>query len=120
MSTTTSLPDNLSWAGLWAFLYRSYSAEALAAALLELTAGGRYGAALTKQRQAPAIKELRAVGLGAVADIVEQMLPQVWDIPCPHTHDATPSLVAKWHAEMAELKAAFENSRPGAEVETLA
>jgi hypothetical protein len=118
---TTKLPTDLAelgWAGMWAFMHRTWGADTFARALVELVDGGRYGACLTKQKQAPAIKELRALGLGAVADVVEQTLPQIWQIPCPHTHDATPSLVAKWHAEMAELKAAFEqDSRPGAKVE---
>jgi hypothetical protein len=125
--TTTDLAE-LNWAGMWSFLHKHYGTDAFARALVELVDGGRYGDCLSKQKQASAIKELRSLGLDAVADIVEQTLPQIWDLPHPYQDKiweggigslSREQLILKHHKEMAALKAAHEakHSRPGTTVD---
>ena len=113
----SDLPSNLNMAGLLAFLHKEYGAEAFAQFLVEVNQlDGRYGDVFTLERQQETIKELRSLGLDAVAATVEEVLPHEWQVNHPFSDriwdDDRPRLVAEWQAKMDAKRKAFEDSPP--------
>ena len=106
----TDLPANLNMAGLLAFLHKTYGAEPLKQTLRQINELNRYGTVFSLERQQETIKELRSMGLDAVATTVEAVLPHEWELPCPLPALALPHLVEEWHTEMAEKKRKHELS----------
>ena len=107
-------PSDLNFAGLFAFIYKVGLAQGLVQTLHELVALGRYGNRMSRDwhEENGTLDELRAMGLDAVAQIVEQTDPNrlfqdhIWDVDRPQQ-------IARWQKEM-DAKRAFEAKiRPG-------
>ena len=109
----TDLPANLSFASLFAYLYRAHGAEAFALFLEEVNQlDGRYGDVFTLERQKETLAELRTMGLDAVANAIEASLPHEWQVQHPYNDrvwdDDRPRLVKEWQAKMDAKRKAFE------------
>ena len=108
-------PSDLNFAGLFAFIYKVGLAQGLVQTLHELVALGRYGNRMSRDwhEENGTLDELRAMGLDAVAQIVEQTLPHEWELDPnrlfqDHIWDVDrPQQIARWQKEM-DAKRAFE------------